>query len=131
VKVLIRGALVVALAVFADLAWDVWTHKRLRPPAGQTFDGFVREGRKGTLLIDSAGQRLYWVAGPPGTVMPYPEPVVYEFGPSGALLNWTPGTHDFRGMMLDAPVRSKGKPATLDEARAWLRDPTGGARPSR
>lgn len=128
-KYLIRGSLAVALAVFAVLAWDVWKLKALRPPADQTVEGFVRAGRPlGSLLIDSAGQRLYWIAGPPGTVMPYPEPVVYEFGSSGELLNWTPGTHDFRGMMLDAPVRSKGKPATVDEARAWI---SAAARPSR
>ena len=128
-KVLIRGALVVALAVFAVLAWDVWKLKALRPPADQTFEGFLRAGRPvGSLRIDAPTQRLYWVAGPPKTVMPYPEPVVYEFGPAGTLLNWTPGTHDFRGMMLDEPVRSKGKPATVDEARAWI---SAAARPSR
>jgi len=121
VKYVIRGFLVVALAVFVALAWDVWKLKGLRPPADPTFEGFVKEGRRGSLLIDSAGKRLYWVAGPPGTVMPYPEPVVYEFVQTGALLNWTPGTGDFKGMLLDVPVRRRGAPATLDEARAWLR----------
>jgi hypothetical protein len=121
VKLLVRTFLVVALAVFAVLAWDVWKLKGLRPPADPTFEGFLKAGRRGSLLIDSPGRRLYWVAGPPGTVMPYPEPVVYEFGSSGSLLNWTPGTGDFKGMMLDAPVRRKGTPATVDEARAWLR----------
>jgi hypothetical protein len=123
VKIVARTFLVLALAAFAALAWDVWQLKALRPPADPTFDGFLRAGRKGSLLIDAAGGRLYWVAGPPKTLMPYPEPVVYEFGPAGTLLNWTPGTGDFKGMMLDAPVRRKGTAATVEEARAWLRPP--------
>jgi subtilisin family serine protease len=88
-----------------------------------TFDGFLRAGRRGSLMIDAAGGRLYWVAGRPKTLMPYPEPVVYEFGPTGTLLNWTPGTGDFKGMMLEQPVRRKGAAATVEEARAWLRLP--------
>jgi hypothetical protein len=123
VRILVRALLVVALAVFGVLAWDVWQLKGLRPPADPTFEGFVRAGRRGSLRIDAAGQRLYWVAGPPRTVVPYPEPVVYEFGQTGALLNWTPGTGDFKGMILDAPVRPKGAPATEEEARGWLRPP--------
>ena len=120
-RIFVRTLLVVMLAAFGVLAWDVWQLKGLRPPADPTFEGFLRAGRRGSMLIDPAGERLYWVAGPPGTVLPYPEPVVYEFGRTGALLTWTPGTGDFKGMILDAPVRRKGTPATAEEARAWIR----------
>ena len=120
-RIFVRSLLVVALAAFGVLAWDVWRLQGLRPPADSTFEGFHRAGRRGSMMIDAPGQRLYWVAGPPGTVMPYPEPVVYEFGQTGSLLNWTPGTGDFKGMLLDAPVRRKGTPATVEEARAWIR----------
>jgi len=122
-RIVVRTFLVLALAAFAALAWDVWQLKTLRPPADPTFDGFLRAGRQGSLMIDAAGGRLYWVAGRPKTLMPYPEPVVYEFGPTGTLLNWTPGTGDFKGMMLEQPVRRKGAAATVEEARAWLRLP--------
>lgn len=122
-RIFVRVLLVVTLAAFGALAWDVWQLQGLRPPADPTFEGFLRAGRRGSMLIDAAGQRLYWVAGPPRTAMPYPEPVVYEFGQTGVLLNWTPGTGDFKGMMLDAPVRRKGAPVGVEEARGWLRPP--------
>lgn len=114
------GLLVLFLVVFGGLAWDVWQLRALRPPGDRTFDGFIRAGREGTLLIDSAGDRLYWSARQK-TIARYSEPVVYEFGRSGALLNWTPGTDDLKGMLLDAPVRRRGAPASVEEARAWLR----------
>lgn len=119
-KFLVRGFLTLVAVLLAVLGWDVWQLRALRPPQDPTFEGFLRAGRRGSLQIDPAGQRLYWAA-KASTVVPYPEPVVYEFGRSGALLNWTPGTDDFKGMILDAPVRRSGKPATVEEARAWLR----------
>ena len=107
----------VALALGA-LAWDVWQLRRLQPPEDRTFEGFVRAGRPGSILIDAPHRRLYWVTAM-RTIVPYAEPAVYEFDRSGALLNWSPGTSE--GMILDEPVRRSGKSATLEEARAWLR----------
>jgi hypothetical protein len=119
-KFLLRALLVLVAVALSVLAWDVWQLRRLRPPEDPTFEGFLRDGRVGSLLLDSSGQRLYWMTSA-RTVVQYSEPVVYEFGRSGALLNWTPGTGDFKGMILDAPVQRRGTPATVNEARAWLR----------
>lgn len=118
-RLLFRGALVLVALFLGGLAWDVRQLRALRPPQDSSFDGFVRDGRKGTLTIDSSGERLYWVAPWAKTIARSSEPPVYEFDRRGALVNWTPG--DEKGMILDAPIRRRGTPATVDEARAWLR----------
>lgn len=117
---LVRLLLLLLLAAFGILAFDVWQLRALRPPDDRSFEGFVRAGRSGTLLIDAPGDRLYWISAQK-TVVPYSEPVVYEFGRTGELLNWTPGTDDLRGMIVPKPVRRNGTKATLEEARSWLR----------
>ena len=108
------------VGVIGISAWDALQLRKLRPPFEQTFEGFVRDGRKGSFLIDAAVERLYWSTWQ-GTLTVYSEPVVYEFDRSGKLLNWTPGTDNFEGMMLRRPVRRRGEPATMEEARAWMR----------
>lgn len=117
-KILFRAFLVLVALVLGALAWDVWQLRRLQPPDDRTFEGFVRAGRQGSLLIDAPGRRLYWMTST-RTIVPYSEPATYEFDRSGALVNWSPGTSE--GMLLNVPVRRNGKPATFDEARAWLR----------
>jgi hypothetical protein len=112
-----RAFLVLAALALGGLAWDVAQLRTLRPPDDRTFEGFVRSGRTGSLLIE--GDRLFWVAPPARTIVPYPEPPVYEFDRSGRLVNWTPQSGE-RGMLVDAPVRRRGSAATLEEARAWL-----------
>ena len=112
--------LLLVAAVVGVLAWDVRQLRELRPPDDRTFDGFVRAGRQGTLHLDGAADRLYWTAPPRATVVKYSDHV-YEFDRSGRLINWTPGADEQKGMILDRPVRKSGKPATMDEARAWLR----------
>jgi hypothetical protein len=118
VKTLFRAFLVLVALAIGALAWDVWQLRALRPPEDRSFEGFVRAGRQGSLLIDAPHRRLYWVTSMK-TILPYSEPAVYEFDRSGALVNWSPGTSE--GMILDAPVRRSGAPATLGEARAWLK----------
>lgn len=120
-SLLFRGFLVLVALVLGVLGWDVWQLRSLRPPEDRTFEGFLRDGRRGEILIDSAGGRLYWVSAFPRTVIRYSQPPVYEFDRSGKLVNWTPGTDDLKGMFLDVPVRRAGRPATEAEARAWLR----------
>jgi hypothetical protein len=112
--------LVLVLGVLGVLAWDVGQLRALRPPDDPTFEGFVRDGRQGTLLLDGAGDRLYWTAPPRKTIVSYSDHV-YEFDGSGHLVNWTPGTDELKGMMLDRPVRKSGKPVTVEAARAWIR----------
>jgi hypothetical protein len=118
-RILVRLFLGLAAAALGVLAWDVWQLRTLRPPLDNTFEGFVRAGRNGGLKLDAAGRRIYWVAPAPRTVVKYTEPPVYEFAPSGELLNWDPGNGE--GMMNRTAVRPRGAPATLDEARAWMR----------
>ncbi len=119
-RILFRAFLLVVALALGALAWDVWQLRALRPPEDRSFEGFVRSGRKGTFLIDEAAGRLYWVAPPTPTVVPCHEPPVYEFDRSGALVDWTPGTADRKGMILERPVTRSGSPATLVEARRWL-----------
>jgi hypothetical protein len=119
-KRLFRIFLLLIAVAFGALAWDIWQLRALRPPDDRTFDGFVRAGRQGTLQIDDAANRLYWTAPPRRTVVPYADHV-YEFDRQGLLVNWTPGAEEQKGMLLDRPVRRNGKPASVDEARSWLR----------
>jgi len=112
--------LVLAAVALGALAWDVVQLRRLRPPDDRTFEGFVRDGRRGSLLIDRGADRLYWTAPPHRTIARYSDHV-YEFDRSGQLVNWTPGADELKGMILDRPVRRSGQPATVDEARAWMR----------
>lgn len=114
------GLLLVALAL-GGLAWDVWQLRGLQPPEDRTFEGFLRSGRQGSFLIDTPGDRLYWVAPPTKTLVRSPEPPVYAFNRAGLLVDWTPGTADQKGMMSDTPVRRRGAPAGLADARAWFR----------
>jgi hypothetical protein len=118
-RFLVRGFLVLASLLLGALAWDVWQLRAMKPPRDRTFEGFVGEGRQGSLLIDAAGDRLYWIAPRPGMFVRNPEPPVYEFDRSGQLVNWTPGTE--KGMLLDVPVRRRGREAGVEQARAWLR----------
>jgi hypothetical protein len=114
-------AVVLVVAFLGVMAWDAWKLRELRPPEDQSFEGFMRSGRKSHyFLIDREKNRLYWVTWQ-NTIAPYSEPVVYEFECSGRLLNWTPGTSNFEGMMVQRPVLKSGVMATIDEARAWLR----------
>ena len=118
-RLLFRGALILVALFLGGLGWDVWQLRSLRPPQDSSFEGFLSDGRKGALMIDAAADRLYWVAPPARTIVRSSEPPVYEFNRAGALVNWTPGNE--KGMILDAPIRRRGTPATVDEARAWLR----------
>jgi hypothetical protein len=113
-----RGVLLLVALVLGALAWDVWQIRALRPPEDRTFEGFVRSGRQGVLMID--GDRLYSIAPHPKTVLPYPDPPVYEFNRSGELVNWTPGTREQKGMISETPVRPNGALASLEQVRAWL-----------
>jgi hypothetical protein len=119
-KRLLLVLLILFLVVAGALTWDVLQLRSLRPPEDRTFDGFVRAGREGSLLLDAAGGRLYWTAPPRRTFVKYSDHV-YEFERSGRLINWTPGAQEQKGMILDQPVRKGGKPATIEEARAWMR----------
>jgi hypothetical protein len=103
------------------LAWDVWQLRGLRPPDDRSFEGFLRAGRQGSLFIDREGDRLYWTAPYARTVVPRSEAPTYEFDRSGRLMNWVPNGDSDKGMLLDAPVHRRGAPATIDEARAWIR----------
>ena len=120
-KHFLRAIFVLVVLALAALGWDVWQVRALQPPSDRSFEGFVIAGRQGSFLIDAPGERLYWVAPPPKTLMSYPEPPVYEFNRSGELMNWTPGTEDHRGMLGSVPVLRQGVPAGLNEVRAWLR----------
>jgi hypothetical protein len=121
-KVLLKAVLVLVVAGLGVLAWDVWQLRGLRTPADETFEGFLRAGRTPRdLRLDDVGARLYWVHGPAPTLVPYPQPVVYAFDLRGGLVDWTPGTEDFKGMRSGAPVIRAGREATLAQARAWLR----------
>ena len=120
-KLLARGLLLLVALILGVLGWDVVQLRRLRPPDDRTFEGFLRNDRQGSLLIDHSGDRLYWIAPAARTVVRVAEPPVYEFDRSGRLVNWTPGTGDQKGMISDTPVQRRGAPATVEEARAWLR----------
>jgi len=122
----VKGILKVVLALvvlgLGVLAWDVWQLRTLRPPAERTFEGFLRAGRAPRgLRIDPVVARLYWIHGPAPTLVRYSRPVVYAFNPKGDLVDWTPGTDDFKGMISGAPVVQAGPDVTLEQARAWLR----------
>ena len=119
-KRLLLVLLVVLLILGGGLTWDVLQLRALRPPEDRTFEGFLRAGRNGSLQLDPAGGRLYWIAPPRRTFVKYSDHV-YEFDRSGRLVNWTPGAEEQKGMILDQPVRRSGKPATMDDARAWMR----------
>jgi hypothetical protein len=119
-KRLLGVLLILVLAAAGALTWDVLQLRSLRPPEDRTFDGFVRAGREGSLLLDAPGGRLYWTAPPRRTFVTYSDHV-YEFERSGRLVNWTPGAEEQKGMILDQPVRKGGKPATIEDARAWMR----------
>ena len=103
-KWLFRGFLILVALLLGVLAWDVWQIHGLRPPDDSSFEGFIRCGRSGSWLVDDAGKRIYLISAPAKTIVRFADPPVYEFDPQGLLLNWTPGTGDFKGMMLDAPV---------------------------
>lgn len=114
-------ALVVVVGLVAGaLLWDVCQLRALRPPEDRSFEGFVRDGREGSLLVDRTRDRLYWTAPPRRTLVKYADHV-YEFDRSGRLVNWTPGDNALKGMILDRPVVRGGTSATVDEARAWIR----------
>lgn len=119
-KRLLIVLLLLIVAATGILTWDVLQLRALRPPNDRTFEGFVRANREGTLLLDAASDRLYWTAPPRKTVVKYSDHV-YEFDRSGELTNWTPGADEQKGMILDQPVRKKGTPATVEQARAWMR----------
>jgi hypothetical protein len=119
-KRLLAVLLILVLAAAGVLTWDVLQLRALRPPDDRTFDGFVRAGREGSLLLDAAAERLYWTAPPRKTFVRYSDHL-YEFDRSGQLVNWTPGAEEQKGMILDRPVRKSGKPVTVDDARAWMR----------
>ena len=126
-KVLLKAVLVLVVLGLGVLAWDVWQLRTLRPPEDRSFEGFLRAGRAPqSLRIDDVGARLYWVHGPAPTLVRYAQPVVYAFDLRGRLVDWTPGTEDFTGMISGAPVIRAGRDATLEQARAWLR---GGTKP--
>jgi len=112
--------LIVSLAVLGALMWDVVQLRALRPPDDRTFEGFVRGGRQGTLLLDAARDRLYWTAPPRSTFVKYSDHV-YEFDRSGQLVNWTPGPEGQKGMILDIAVVRGGRSVTAEEARGWIR----------
>jgi hypothetical protein len=121
-NLLFRAFLVLVALVLGVLAWDTWQLRTLRPPADATFDGFLNAGRSPLRLhLDTAADRLYWVAPPVKTVAPYSEWPLYEFDRSGRLVNWTPDFGNFKGMMQDTKMDLRGMPASMDEARAWLR----------
>lgn len=103
------------------LAWDVYQLRALQPPADRTFEGFARAGKAATLLrIDDAGGRLYWLTLPPKRVLVRDTaPPVYAFDREGALVDWTPGGEP--GMISGSPLYSRGRDATLETARAWLK----------
>ncbi len=115
---LFRGFLILLALGLGVLAWDVWQLRGLRPPDERTFEGFVRAGRQGTLHLDREGGRLYWIAPPARTVVRFSDPPTYVFDRSGRLIEWTPGPE--KGMLQSTPVRARGTPATVEEARAWL-----------
>lgn len=123
---MLKGLLKIVLALIVLglglLAWDVWQLRGLRPPADRTFEGFLRAGRTPkSLRMDPVVGRLYWLHGAAPTLVPYSQPVVYAFDRRGDLVDWTPGTGDFKGMISGAPVVRAGPELTLEEARAWLR----------
>ena len=105
------------------LAWDVYQLRSFQPPPDRSFEGLTRAGRASTgFRIDDAGGRLYWIAPPPKRVLVRDaEPAVYAFDRKGALVDWTPGGEP--GMISGSPLRSRGREATLDQARAWLKQP--------
>ena len=113
----LKAVLVLIVAVLGALAWDVWQLRSLRPPPDRSFEGFVRAGRASTSLLIDEG-RLYWIAPRPRTIVPHAEPPVYAFDRRGALVDWTPGGEP--GMLSGAPLRPKGRKATLDQARQVL-----------
>ncbi len=117
-RVLARGVLALVALALGGLGWDVWQLRQLRPPEDSTFDGFVRSGRAGSLLLDATSDRLYWIAAPPPTIIRSPAPPAYEFNRSGVLLNWTPGSE--KGMILEAPVHPRGSAVSVDDARRWI-----------
>ena len=119
-KRLLAVLLFLVLAVAGVLTWDVLQLRALKPPDDRTFEGFVRAGREGTLLLDADAARLYWTAPPRKTFVKWADHV-YEFDRSGQLINWTPGAEEQKGMILDRPVRKSGKAATPEDARAWMR----------
>jgi hypothetical protein len=113
------AALAVA-ALLAGLAWDVAQLRGLRPPEDRSFEGFLAAGRKPSALrLDDAGERLAWTAPYPPTLLPHADPPVYLFDRRGRLIDWTPGSEP--GMLSGAPVPRRGREATLEQARAWLR----------
>jgi hypothetical protein len=120
-RLLFRACLVAVVLVVGAIAWDVWQLRSLRPPDDRSFEGFVRAGRQGVLVLDKEGERLYWVAPLVRTIVPRSQPPAYEFDRSGRLLNWAPGGVSNTGMLLETPVQPRGVPATTQEARAWLR----------
>ena len=121
-KGILKGVLTLVVLGLGVLAWDVWQLRSLRPPAERTFEGFLRAGRTFQgLRIDPTVARLYWIHGPAPTLFPYSQPVVYAFNPKGNLVDWTPGTENFKGMISGAPVVQAGPGVTLEQARAWLR----------
>jgi hypothetical protein len=127
---MLKGLLKVLLALIVlalgVVGWDVWKLRGLRPPPDRTFEGFLRAGRAPQRLrMDPVVGRLYWIHGPAPTLVPYSRPVVYAFNPKGELVDWTPGTDDFKGMISGAPVVQAGPDVTLEQARAWLRARSG------
>jgi hypothetical protein len=118
---LLRAVLLLLALGLGVLAWDVYQVRALRPPADRSFEGFLKAGRTPAgLRIDDLGARIYWIADPARTLLRYPQPPVYAFDRGGALVDWTPGTSDFAGMISGAPVIRAGREATLDHVRAWF-----------
>ncbi len=116
-----RSFLVLVALLLGVLAWDVWQIRGLRPPDDSTFEGFIRSGRTGSLLLDEDGKRIYLVSPPAKTIVRSAEPPVYEFDGRGMLLNWTPGTQNQKGMMIDVPICPQGRPSNVENARTWIR----------
>lgn len=117
-RLLVRGLLILLALALGVLAWDVWQLRALQPPENRTFQGFVMDGRPGSLRIDRDRGRLYWIAPRARTVVRFPEPPAYEFDRSGRLVNWTPGTP--KGMLHDDPVHVRGDAVTVAEAAGWI-----------
>jgi hypothetical protein len=115
-----RTLLLAVVALLAGLAWDVHQLRSLRPPDDRSLDGFLAAGRRPSALhLDDVTERLAWTAPFPPTILPHADPPVYLFDRAGCLVDWTPGGEP--GMFSGAPIPRRGREATLEQARAWLK----------